>query len=349
MDKIYFPYRSSTHLPFLHVVAESGAWEKYGLDVEYNKRISAHDAHDKVMKGDIQFVGGNHISPYGHRARGDKWVYLAQTVNSVPGRKLVVRADSKINKIEDLREKVVGSRGVHPKYNDWLQLKQHGLDTDRDEVAVVDQYLARSGQNTREVVKVVGASARALQEENKNANAEDETEPIWKWILNKKVDAAFLQVPQCLFGEQAGLKVIDIEPFPMIYFTTISSGMRFVEKHPDIVDRFLRAMIEGVHFFKSRPEQVIEILQKRYTNDGVMNDNIAKLTYASMAETLEPRLFPTTAAIANVYLQGIREDKDAAKVNPMELWDLHYLRQIDDSGFVDDLYGRRALEPERVR
>ena len=34
MDKISFPFRSSTHLPFLHVVAESGAWEKHGLDVE---------------------------------------------------------------------------------------------------------------------------------------------------------------------------------------------------------------------------------------------------------------------------------------------------------------------------
>jgi hypothetical protein len=31
MDKIAFPYRSSSHLVLLHVVAESGAWEKHGL------------------------------------------------------------------------------------------------------------------------------------------------------------------------------------------------------------------------------------------------------------------------------------------------------------------------------
>ena len=124
MDKIAFPYRSSTHLPFLHVVAESGAWEKYGLDVEYDKRISSRDAHEGVMSGDVEFVGGNHISPYGHRARGDKWVFIGQTVNYMPGRKLVARADSGIERIEDQREKTVGSRGVHPTYNDWLQLKQ---------------------------------------------------------------------------------------------------------------------------------------------------------------------------------------------------------------------------------
>lgn len=325
MDNIAFPYRSSTHLPLLHVVAESGAWEKYGLNVEYNKRISAHDAHASVMNGSVEFVGGNHISPYGHRARGDKWVYLGQTVNVVPGRKLVVRPDSGIEKIEDLREKVVGSRGSHPKLNDWLQLKQHGLDTDRDEVAVVDQYRAPSGRETLDPV---------------NPNAEDETEPLWQWIRDGKVDAAFLQVPQSLFAEQAGLRVIEIEPFPMIYFTTISTSLNFAEKHPDLVERFLKAMIEGIHFFKTQPERSMRIIKDRYLNDGRMNDEMARITHQVTADALEPKLFPSTAAIANVYQEGIREDADAARVNPMELWDLHYLRRLDDMGFVSALYAK---------
>ena len=46
-------------------------------------------------------------------------------------------------------------------------------------------------------------------------------------------------------------------------------------------------------------------------------------------------------AIANVYEEAVRQDKDAKKVNPMELWDLHHLRRLDDRGFVDKLYGRR--------
>jgi len=331
VDKIAFPYRSSTHLLFLHVVAESGSWEKYGLDVEYDKRISSHDAHVAVMNGDIEFVSGNHISPYGHRTRGDKWVYLGQTVNCVPGRKLVVRADSNITRIEDLRGKVVGSRGAHPCLNDWLQLKQHGLDTDRGDVVVVDQY-AYSGTNARKDPDAKPLAA--FSDESK----EDTTEAVWKWVLNKEVDAAFLQAPQCLFAAEAGLKLIDIEPFPMIYFTTLSSGSRFVEAHPDIVERFLKAIIEGIHFFKTQPERVAKIIRERYKNDGLMSEDIAKKTYEVMAEALEPKLYPSTAAIDNVYLEGIRHDKDAAKINPTALWDLHYIRRLDDSGFVDALY-----------
>ena len=65
--------------------------------------------------------------------------------------------------------------------------------------------------------------------------------------------------------------MIDIEPLPMIWYTTISSSLPFVEKHPDIVERFLKGIIEGIHFFKTQPEQSIEIIQRRYTKEGQLN------------------------------------------------------------------------------
>ena len=69
------------------------------------------------------------------------------------------------------------------------------------------------------------------------------------------VDAALLGPPASLFAKAAGLKVIDVEPLPMIQFTTVSSSLGFVEKHPDIVERFLKGLIEGIHFFKTKPEE----------------------------------------------------------------------------------------------
>lgn len=321
MDKISFPYRSSSHLLLLHVVAESGAWEKHGLAVEYDKKISSGDSHDAVLRGDVQFVSGNHISPYGRRARGDNWVYLGQTVNTLAGRKLVVRPDSGITSIADLREKVVGSHGSHPKLNDWLQLKQNGLDTDRDEVAVIDQL----GPNF-----------------DPEPGAEEKAGELWEWVRDKKVDAAFINVPGCIFAERAGLRTIELEPFPMIYYTTLSTSLTFARQHPDIVQRFLKGMIEGIHFFKTQPEKTMKILERRYTNQGKMDAEIARETYASYAHHFEARLYPTMAAIQNVYTEGVRQDKDAAKINPMELWDLHFIRELDDSGFINDLYGSRT-------
>ncbi len=98
MDKVSFPYRAASHLILLHVIAESGAWEKHGVDVNYDFQISSSDAHSKIPTHEVEFVGGNHVSTYAARAHGDNWVYLGQTVNHVHNA-LVVREDSGMNSV----------------------------------------------------------------------------------------------------------------------------------------------------------------------------------------------------------------------------------------------------------
>jgi len=127
---------------------------------------------------------------------------------------------------------------------------------------------------------------------------------------------------------------------PMIYFTTVSTSLSFAEKHPDIVERFLKGMIEGIHFFKTQPERAAKIIQLRYDKAGKLDDAMAREAQKILGEVLEPKLYPTPAAIANVYQEGVRQDEDAKRINPMALWDLHFLRRIDDSGFIDALYAR---------
>jgi NitT/TauT family transport system substrate-binding protein len=329
VDKISFPYRAGTHLNLLHVVAESGSWAKQGLDVNYDFQISKTDAHRAVKNGEVEFVGGNHISTYGHRARGDQWVYLGQTLNSVHP-KLVTRPDSGIDSLADLRGKKVGTRGMHPGLNDWLLLKQRGLDVDRDDLDMVKEV---DDAMTEE-------DAAQLEGAEKDAASRKKREQIWEWVRDGKVDAALLLAPANLYAADAGLKIIEIEPLPMIWYTTISSSLPFVEKHPDIVERFLRGMIEGIHFFKTEPEKSIDVIQRKYDKEGKLNRAQATFIYQELAPLLEPRLYPSMAAIANVYEEAKRYDPDAANINPMELWDLHHIRRIDDTGFAKSLYGQ---------
>lgn len=335
MDKISFPYRASSHLALLHVVSESGSWEKHGLDVNYDYQISSSDAHRLVPTGEVEFVGGNHVSTYGHRARGDSWVYLGQTMNYVYP-KLVVRPDSGIEQLSDLRGKVVGTRGSHPSLNDWLLLKQRGLDVDRDDIFLDNQIKGKKGSM-----------------DPADPDKQEKASPLWAQVKDGKFDAALIMPPGSLFAEAAGLKIIDLEPLPMIWFTTISSSLTFVEKNPGLVERFLKGMIEGIHFFKTQPDRSIKILQERYLREGQMNYAQAAYTYHTMVKVLEPKLYPTMAAISNVYEEAKRQDIDATRINPMELWDLHHLRRIDDSGFANGLYEAAPIpkaptDPEMV-
>jgi len=156
-------------------------------------------------------------------------------------------------------------------------------------------------------------------------------------------------MPSSLFAKAAGLKVIDVEPLPMIQFSSISTNLKFVQKHPDLVERFLKGMLEGIAFFKTNPEKSIEIIQRRYTKSGQMTREQAAFTHQNLAQTLAPKLYPTMTAIANVYEEALRQDKDARKVNPMELWDMHHVRRLDDTGFIDNLYREKRFSEKIVR
>ena len=301
MDKVHFPYRSDSHLTFLHVVGESGSWAKHGLEVEYDYFISSEDSHRDVANGSVEFVGGNHLSPYIRRPKGDKWVYLGQTVSLLRHR-MVVRPDSGISRVADLRGKKVATKGQHPGLNTWLFLKQNGL----------------LGECTQERFR-------------------GET-PHWEAVKEGKADAAFVTPPADIFARRAGMKVIEVEPLPMVWFTTASTGMPFVEKHPDIVDKFLRGLCEGIAYFKTHRGESIKIIKEKYKQEGDLDDEAATHLYDDLSKTLQAKPYASLQAISNVYEISVQQDKAAEKTDPMALWDFHYLRKIDDSGFIDNLY-----------
>jgi NitT/TauT family transport system substrate-binding protein len=284
------------------VIQESGSWEKHGLQVEYDYFISAEDAHKNVANGSVEFVGGNHVSTYGKRATGDRWVYIAQSVGLLNHR-MVVRPDSGITKVSDLKGKVIGSRGQHPGLNTWLYLRQNGL------------------EGSVEVVRARG-----------------EGESLWEWVRDKKVDAAFVTPPADLFARRAGLKTVNVEFLPMVWFTTVSTGLPFLEQHPDIVERFLKAFCEGIAYFKTHRQESVKIIKEKYKEEGELDDEAAAYLHQDIANILLAKPYATIQSIANVYELGKKQDPAAEKIEPMALWNFHHLRRIDDSGFIDNLY-----------
>ncbi len=318
MDHIHFPYRSSSHLALMHVIQECGAWERNGLSVEYDKIIGREDAHKLVPTGEVEFVSGNHVSTYAARARGDTWVYLGQTVsrNNI---KLVTRPDTGIEKLEDVRKRKFGSRGRHPGLNTWLYLKQNGLNPDTDQVEIVREARIELPDGTKQI------NRKSLEQ----------------MLVEGDIDACFLTQPKLEFVNRNGLKIIDIPAQPMVFFMTVSTSKKMVDTHPDVVKRVLKATMEGIAYFKQNREKVVQILMDKHTKEGKLDRAVAEILYDDLAPVLEPNLFPGLDAVSNVYQEALKQDEkngDAAKIHPLALWNFHFLREIEDSGFVRDLY-----------
>jgi hypothetical protein len=103
----------------------------------------------------------------------------------------------------------------------------------------------------------------------------------------------------------------------------------------------LKGVIEGIAFFKTEREKTIQIIMDKHKKEGDLDRETAELMYDDFAPILEPKLYPGLSAIGNVYQEALKQDEkngDAAKIHPLALWDFHFLREIDDSGFIDDLY-----------
>jgi hypothetical protein len=101
--KVRGVYRSSSRLPIWTVMHETGIWEKAGIELEYFDYCAfPPDAEKALFDGDIDFISGDHLTPYGLVARGKPIVSLASPVNATTA---TVVSREPIHSIQHLRGK----------------------------------------------------------------------------------------------------------------------------------------------------------------------------------------------------------------------------------------------------
>ena len=64
----------------------------------------------------------------------------------------------------------------------------------------------------------------------------------------------------------------------------------------------------------------------------------------AIAEVLRVKPFPTVEAIMNTNETAAHEYGTTVE-NPLTLWDLHWLKELDDEGFIDNLSSSLSVSP----
>ena len=300
-------FRSHSHLPIWEVMDKAGAWERVELKVSFEFCDSSSAAEKALFDGTVDFVSGNHISPYLLVRRGKPIVCLASPSNSVND-KLVSRFP--IREVSELRGKRIGDTTLvdsiggyhHPRGNHMLYVMRGGLRL--DEVEWVE-----------------------LSESNKEFQAMQ-----LDVLKSGKVDAIFVTGNTERF-EQAELHVLPLDRLPMVNGPTLTSTLTTLQKKDGLAERLVKAQVLGIHFARTHrgeTEKILEGLRQRVPECKNVN-------YRSVAKLL-PKPYPDHEAVANAYKLCCLKTPETEEMSPMALWDLHYLRELDHSGFIDALY-----------
>ncbi len=306
--KLRIIYRSNSHAPLWLVADKSGCWNKNGLDVDTSPQLVREKAVESLKSGNVDLISGNHHNLYIRNAKnGEDFVHLAQPTNNWTENKLIVRPE--IGSVQDLKgKKVVADKLTsHAGLNIWLYLKQEGLDVDRGDIQLFEM--------------------RGSSEER------------WKKVLSGEYDGTFVTIPHDSRAAKAGARVIEARAIPMIRGVTLTTTTSFVKSHPQEIRQLTKGLVDAIHFFLTQKQETLEILKEHATPIlKLQSDQEVETLYDEWAQSLERKPYPKLEAIANVFALAVRRDPEIAGYNPLALWNTHFVRELDDSGYIDKLY-----------
>lgn len=305
-EKIHVYYRASSHVPLWKVMEEAGFLHKHGLAMDFGSMEGMRGkAMQGLRSGEIDIVSGNHHNLYARRAlHGEPFVHVGQSNNK--WRENCMAARTGINGVADLKGKrvVMDDLDGHTGLNVWLFLRHNGLEAGRDVELVAGP---KSG-----VERVRG-------------------------VMAGDFDATFVRAVDRLRASALGARLMPMPTMAMIEGVTLTTTTRYVGSHPEEIRALLLALIDGIHFFKTRREETLAIIEEHCGARYESAEEIGAY-YEDQAASLEARPYPTIDAIRNVFELAIKREPRVASFNPLVMWDLHHLRTIDDSGYIDELW-----------
>jgi len=158
-------------------------------------------------------------------------------------------------------------------------------------------------------------------------------------LASGTVDAGLLSSPLHLRAAKLGSVLLaDLSSIGIDYQGAgLVTTRSFVRDNPDTIRRYVRAYVEGLHRFKTDKAFSLKVLAK-YTR--INEPEILEETYQHYAIRVMPKIpYPTLKGIQTVLDEiGTRNPK-AKTLQPANFIDVTFLKELEQSGFIKNLYG----------
>ncbi|MGE5305163.1 MAG: ABC transporter substrate-binding protein [Alphaproteobacteria bacterium] len=300
-DKIRFGYaaRAVTHsIPF--VTSEAGFFREEGLQVEVVRTAGAVSPM-ALISGDTDFATMSAYLLIPVSVRNND-VAMLGGLTRYASMTLVARPEIRSGK--DLMGGIIGLQRPGDAYEKSARAAiQHlGLNPDKDV-----KYL------------YLGAN-----------------DAMWLALQARRVQATVVSPPATLFARKAGMSfLVNLADLKIEYQgSTIATRRSLMKKYPNLMLRTMRAIVRGIHFFKTRREDTLKILAKFLGT----NDREALIESWEYGDDIPAKPYAVETAVQAVINHLAEGDPKYAQYKPADFIEAGPLAELDKSGFIDRLY-----------
>jgi NitT/TauT family transport system substrate-binding protein len=299
--RIAVPGISGTLLP-LYVAQDKRLFKKHGLDAELIMVRSGSVAVQSLLAGEIQFAASGTSSGIEAKLAGADMITITDYMNTLPYS--LVTSD-KIKSAEQLKGKrfAVSRLGAISDIALRLALKNLGIDPGKDAV----------------ILGIGDAGARFVA------------------LKTGSVDATVISPPDTLTAKKLGFSVLTSFQDAGIKFAygSIFIATDYGRKSRASVLNFLRGFTESIAYLRRNKEESLGVLSKWTRNAD--RDSLED-TYEFFLRLYPTRPYSNEEAVKAVIDVLGERNPSVKKFKPQDFYDTQYLREIDQSGFIDKLY-----------
>ena len=289
----------------LWVTYDAGFFRKYDLEPQIIYISGGPPNIAALVSGDVDFTIFAGPASIAANVEGADVVVLMSFINTMEHSFLSIPA---IKKPADLKGKRFGVArpGSSDDYGARVAFKKWGIEADKD-VAM----LAVGGQPSRLAAVQAG-----------------------------RVDATLLQPPFTVRARQVGLnELASLADLGLDYLGTCLVTTRTrIQKNENLVRRFVKAFIEGIHLYKTQKEASIRSIA-RFTKE---KDRVAlEEAYNTYAVKFMARVpYPAQKGVETILEDLGKGNPKARGADPKRFIEARFLKEVEDSGFVAQLYGK---------
>ncbi len=273
----------------IQVAINGGVYRKYGFNVENIQVGSSATVVQALLAGEVSFAHVGAVPVVAAVASGSDLKIIAVFLNRF---NYVMVSIPELRRPQDLKGKTlaISRLGSGDEFATREALRRWNIDPDKDV-----RFLQ---------VGLTLARLAALQ--------------------SRHVHASLLSPPQIVEVQRMGLNILaDLSDLDVEYahYTLATRGTLIADNRP-FVERFFKAYVDGIKFYRSNPEPAMVYLRKF----SKLNDTELRMVYDNLRKRIREEPVPTAGGVRTI-IRSLRGEKEK-ELDPRQVIDTSFFAGI---------------------